>query len=367
MKKELANYFTNVEDPRSTRNQKHPFITLIGTTLLAGLSGIDGFSGIADFTEAHLEKLREYFDFPHGAPSHDTYQRFWDGINPQSFCDSFQTFTQSLSQMTSEILSVDGKTIRNSGEEKALHIVSAWCEANQLVLAQEKVDSKSNEITAIPNLLKLLDLAGKIITIDAMGAQRSICQQIIDQGGDYQISLKGNQGTLFDDIKRYFADPTLQADLLCSEENDKGHGRIEQRTAYVTDQIDWLQDLHQWPGLKSIGRVVSKVQKGGKETTEERFYISSLPANARKMNEVARAHWGIENKLHWRLDVVFNEVKACIRNDNASENMDIVRKWALNILHKAKTKPDQSIKSVMRKNAMSFKHLLASVNNIFHA
>lgn len=367
MKEILAQYFQEVDDPRSTRNQKHPFITIVGTTLLAGLAGIDSFSGIADFTEAHLENLKDYFDFPHGAPSHDTYRTVWDDISPQSFCESFQEFTQTLAQMKSEIINVDGKTIRNSGAEKALHIVSAWCEANQLVLAQEKVDSKSNEITAIPNLLKLLDLKGKIITIDAMGAQRLICQQIIDQGGDYQISLKGNQGTLFGDIKRYFADPTVEADLLCSEENDKGHGRIEQRTAYVTDQIGWLQDLHQWPGLKSIGMVASKVQKGEKETREERFYITSLPANARKMNEVARAHWGIENKLHWRLDVVFNEDKACIRNDNAAENMDIVRKWALNILHKAKTKPDQSIKSVMRKNAMSFKHLLASVNNIFHA
>lgn len=367
MKELLVQYFQEEDDPRSTRNQKHPFITIIGTTLLAGLAGIDSFSGIADFTEAHLENLKEYFDFPHGSPSHDTYRTIWDAVNPSSFCESFQLFTKTLSTMKSELINIDGKTICNSGAGKALHIVSAWCEANQLVLAQEKVDSKSNEITAIPNLLKLLDLKGKIITIDAMGAQRSICQQIIDQGGDYQISLKGNQGTLFDDIKRLLTDPAVQADLLCSEENDKGHGRIEQRRAYVTDQIDWLQEQHQWPGLTSIGMVVSKVQKGDKKSEEERFYITSLPANARKMNEVARAHWGIENKLHWRLDVVFNEDKACIRNDNAAENMDIVRKWALNILHRAKTKPDQSIKSVMRKNAMSFKHLFASVNSILHA
>lgn len=367
MKEALAQYFEEVDDPRSMRNQKHPFITIIGTTLLAGLAGIDSFSGIADFTESHLESLKGYFDFPHGGPSHDTYQKFWNEVNPQSFGESFQLLAQPLAEMKSEIINLDGKTIRNSGDEKALHIVSAWCEANQLVLAQEKVDNKSNEITAIPNLLNLLDLKEKIITIDAMGAQRAICQQIIDQGGDYQISLKGNQGTLFEDIKRFLTDPVVKADLLCSEENDKEHGRIEQRTAYVTDQIDWLQEQHLWPGLKSIGMVVSRVQKGDKETREERFYISSLSADARKMNTVARAHWGIENKLHWRLDVVFNEDKACIRNDNASENMDIVRKWALNILHKAKTKPDQSIKSVMRKNAMSFKHLLASVNILFHA
>lgn len=367
MKSTLAAHFSNVEDPRSERNQKHSFITVIGTTLLAGLAGIDSFSGIADFTEAHLEKLKEFFDFPHGAPSHDTYQRFWDGIDPQAFYESFHAFTQGLVQMTSDIITLDGKTIRNSGKEKALHIVSAWCEANQLVLAQEKVDHKSNEMTAIPNLLSLLDLKGRIVTIDAIGAQRSICQQIMDQGGDYQISLKGNQGTLFEDIKRFLGDPEIQSELLCSKDDDKGHGRLEQRTAFATNDIAWLQEHHRWPGLKSIGKVVSQVERGDKTTKEERFYISSLKANARKLNEVARAHWGIENKLHWRLDVVFNEDKACIRNDNASENMDIVRKWALNVLHKAKTKPDQSLKSVMRKNAMSFKHLLASVNTIFHA
>lgn len=154
MKEVLSQYFQDGDDPRSERNQKHPFRTIIGTTLLAGLAGVDRFSGIADFTEAHLDNLKDYFDFPHGAPSHDTYRIVWDAINPQSFYVSFQSFTKTLTQMKSEIINVDGKTIRHSGEGKALHIVSAWCEANQLVLAQEKVDRKSNEITAIPNLLK---------------------------------------------------------------------------------------------------------------------------------------------------------------------------------------------------------------------
>ena len=157
------------------------------------------------------------------------------------------------------------------------------------------------------------------------------------------------------------------ANIRMNEENDKGHGRIEQRTAYVTDQVDWLQEMHKWPGLKSVGMVHSKVLKGDKETEEKRFYISSLAKDARKLNNIARAHWGIENQLHWRLDVVFNEDKSCIRNDNAAENMDIMRKWALNILHKAKSKPEQSIKSIMRKNAMSINHLIASVNEILHA
>jgi len=187
-------YFSTIQDPRSLRNQKHPVMTLIGTTLLASLAGIDSFSGFADFTESHLGALEKYFDFPHGPPSHDTYQRFWDAVNPQEFYASFATFTQILATAVGPYISLDGKTIRNSGNnhDKALYIVSAWRQANQLVLAQEKIDSKSNEITALPKLITLLDLKNRIVTIDTMGAQRDICKQIIEQEGDYVISLKGN-------------------------------------------------------------------------------------------------------------------------------------------------------------------------------
>lgn len=364
---DLLKYFENVSDPRSERNQRHPFTMLIGTTLLASLGGIDSFSGFADFTEAHLDVLSNYFEFPNGTPSHDTYQRFWDAINPAEFYNSFHEFTDSLATLASDLISIDGKTIRHSGRKKALHIVSAWCRANQLVLAQEKVNDKSNEITAIPKLLKLLDLKDRTVTIDAMGAQRDICRQIIEQEGDYVISLKGNQGTLHDEVTEYFGDQKLLSKCLFSEENDKGHGRLEQRIAYSSDDISWLEKEHEWPGLKSIGMVISKVEKAGKVMQEKRFYISSLPADARKLNQAARLHWGVENQLHWRLDVVFNEDKSCIRNDNAAENIDILRKWALNALQKARENPNQSIKSLMRKNAMSAKHLIATVNKIFHA
>jgi len=360
-------YFTDIDDPRSSRNQKHPLNMLLGTTLLASLAGIDSFSGFADFTEAHYEKLSEYFDFPYGYPSHDTYQRLWDAIAPSQFYKSFLLFTASLKKITQTFINLDGKAIRHSGSEKALHIVTAWCHANQLVLAQEKVDTKSNEITALPKLIALLDLKGRIVTIDAMGAQREICSQIIAQGGDYVISLKGNQGNLHQDVADYFSDPGLLAACESSEENDKGHGRLEQRIAFSSNTIDWLQKEHQWPGLKSIGLVKSFVEKNGKKHEEQRFYITSLPANAKGLNQAARTHWGIENQLHWRLDVVFNEDGACIRNDNAAENINILRKWALNSLQKCKQKPDQSIKSMMRKNAMSFKHLMNSVKQMARA
>ncbi len=365
MKETLSTYFASLEDPRSLRNQLHPLITLIGTSLLACLSGIDSFSGIQDFVDMHMDELEKYFDFPNGLPSHDTYQRLWDGLSPTQFKACFSEFIASLDTVASEVISLDGKTIRNSGKDKALHIVSAWCHNNQLVFGQEKVDAKSNEITAIPKVLKLLDLDHKIITIDAMGCQRDICQQIIDQKGDYVISLKGNQGILHNDVRLYLNEP-LNHELI-NENNDKGHGRIEQRLAAVAHDIAWLQEIHSWPGLKAIGQITATVWRKGKQTTKTRFYISSLALTAQKLNEVARAHWSIENQLHWVLDVTFNEDKACICNDNAAENLDILRKWALAVLVKMKEKPAQSIKSLMRKNAMSFKHLANAVKKILHA
>jgi predicted transposase YbfD/YdcC len=361
----FTNFFSGMDDPRSWKNQTHNFITLIGTTFCAVLSGVDSFSGIADFVEMHFAELSQYFDLSGGIPSHDTYQRFWNAISPSQFRDHFVEFIESLKKVCSEVISLDGKTIRNSGKDKPLHIVSAWCQNNQMVFAQEKVHEKSNEITAIPELLKKLDLTGKIITIDAMGAQRDICQQIIEGGGDYVISLKGNQGTLHEDAKLFLEDEDNCQ--LKHEENDKGHGRIEQRVAVASHDIDWLQEMHKWPGLKAIGKVTATVLKKGKETTETRYYISSLSLEARQLNNIARKHWGIENQLHWRLDVIFNEDKACIRNDNAAENMDIARKWALAILVQAKDKKDRSIKSLMRRNAMSLSHLIGCVKKISHA
>jgi len=365
VKENLGLCFCDVEDPRSLRNQKHPFITIVGTTILSMLSGIDSFSGMQDFAEAHHGELCKYFDFPNGTPSHDTYQRFWDAIKPEQFLEAFHVFVTSLEKITGDIINIDGKTIRNSGDSQPLHIVSAWCEKNQLVLAQEKVNDKSNEITAIPKLLNLLDLRNRIVTIDAMGAQRDICKQIVEQGGDYVICLKKNQLTLYEDIELYLKDPKHQESV--NEDNDKGHGRLETRIAAISTKVDWLQKEHNWPGLKLIGMVQSKVIKKTKESSDIRFYISSSILDARRLNEIARGHWAIENQLHWKLDVVFNEDKCCIRNDNAAENMDILRKWALNILRKAKDKPDQSIKSVMRKNSMSITCLLKTVNKIFHA
>lgn len=362
---DIFNIFLSIDDPRSERNKIHDLVSLIGTSFCAVLSGIDSFSGIEDFVEIHFEELSKYFNLTGGVPSHDTYQRLWNTINPKQFLATFSEFVDNLQKVSSEIVSIDGKTIRNSGKEKPLHIVSAWCHNNSMVFAQEKVHAKSNEITAIPELLKKIDLQGKTITIDAIGAQKNICEQIVSGNGDYVIALKKNQKNLFEDVELFLRDPANHK--FTNENNDKGHGRIEQRIAMVSQDISWLQEIHEWPGLKTIGKVVSKVIKKGKETKEIRYYISSKLIDAQELNDIARKHWGIENRLHWRLDVIFNEDKAGIRNDNSAENMNIMRKWALSMLVRAKKKPYQSIRSIMRKNSMSLSHLVDSVNSIFHA
>jgi len=361
---QINNIFQKISDPRLQDHIEYSLESILGITLLGGLAGIDSFNGLADFADAHYESLKQYFDLPDKSPSHDTFQRILSSVNPEEFHNSFFEFTERLAVIKQGIISIDGKTIRNSGKNNnPLHIVSAWCNSNSLVLGQKKIFEKSNEITAIPELLKLLDLNDRIITIDAMGCQRAICEQIIKQNGDYLIAVKGNQKTLFEGIKKHFDDKAKleQDDVSSWVEHSRGHGRIEERKSFAIDNIESLPNHNLWPGLASIGMIIStrNIIKTNKSSSETRYYISSLPADAEKFCKTARSHWGIENKLHWRLDVVFNEDKACIQNENSAENMDIIRKWALNILHKAKTKPDQSIKSLQRKASMSFKHLAA--------
>lgn len=364
--------FSSLDDPRSKRNQRHNFEALIVTTILAILSGQDGFTEMRDFTEMHLEELSKIVDLRGGVPSDDTYRRLWNALDPEQFQKCFSEFVALLKKVDSNIISIDGKTIRNSAKSeknaRPLHIVSAWCQDNQLVFAQEKVHAKSNEITAIPELLKKIDINNKTITIDAMGAQREICKQIIEGGGSYAISLKGNQDSLHKDVQILLKNSSNYTSTHTTI--DKGHGRIEQREACVCTGIDELQKKHNWPGLRAIAIVKSTVEKKDRKTrewekTEEsRFYLLSDECDAEQTNKIARKHWGIENQLHWRLDVSFNEDKCCIQNDNSAENMNILRKWALAITLKIRDKSQPTAKSVMRRNSMSFKHLTKSVEKI---
>lgn len=354
-----------IHDPRSPRNQRHPFLSIVITAVLAVMAGCTNFTQIEEYVEVNFDDLEEWIPFPNGVPSHDTYARVLESINPQEL---FQICIAHITNHTShtdvgELLHCDGKVICNTKE--ALCMVSMWASKNQLMLGQQKVDGKSNEITAIPVLLDNIEIKDKIITIDAMGAQRAICEQIKEKGGDYVIALKGNQTTLFDDVKTYFKDNSTS---LINENVDKGHGRIEIRKAFVQTDISWLKDGHKWPGIEAIGMIESTITKKKKTTTELRYYISSVKKlTAEKLNEIVRAHWSIENQLHWRLDVLWNEDKSCIRNTQAAENMHTLRVLALNIVSEIATKQNKSSASVIRKFSRSLSYMRKTLKGFFHA
>jgi predicted transposase YbfD/YdcC len=336
------------------------YIVLCGT-----LAGIDSWIGFQDYAEEHEEILRSFIDLPYGAPSHDTIARVISALDVEGFASCFREFASGLVNKAKGIVSIDGKTIRRSFDTaqgvSARHIISAWSDCCKVALAQIKVDEKSNEITAIPKLLSLLDLQGQIITIDAMGCQRDICQHILDKQGDYVISLKGNQGSLKQDVELFFKDKDL-AITHEWEEWDKGHGRIEHRKCLVSQDIEWLQNNHNWPGLKSIAVVHSSREIKNNIQRESRYYISSLKADAEHIAKAARSHWGIENSLHWVLDVTFNEDKSRIRNENAPEILSMIKKWGLNIINQHKG--NISIKRMINKIAMSPNNLILILQKI---
>lgn len=359
MKETIKNLFSNIPDPRIERTKKHPLESILYIVLCGTMAGVDSWIGYQDYAEEHEEILGQFIDLPHGIPSHDTISRVISLLDVESFERSFEIFTNNLVEKVKGIIAIDGKTMRGSfdrkKEVKARHIVSAWADASSVVLGQEKVDDKSNEITAIPELLKRLDLKGNIITIDAMGCQRDICEAIVAKGGEYVISLKGNQGTLHDDVTVFFQDPKSEVDHVW-EEWDKGHGRIEHRLCKATSDIPWLQKTHQWPGLKTIAAVHSSRETYKGKQEEVRYYISSLESDAERIAKAARSHWAIENRLHWVLDVTMNEDMSRTRNDNAPEVLSIMRKWSLNLINQHKGA--LSVKRMIRKMAMSPKNLI---------
>lgn len=365
----ISNLFNNLSDPRISRTKKHPLESILSLVLCGSLAGIDDFVGYEDFGHAHQEILEKFIDFPDGIPSHDTIGRVISRIDVDSFNSIFMDFSNKLRDSSSEVIAIDGKTSRGSHDhangKSAHHIITAWADSCDLAIGQIKTKEKSNEITAIPELLDLLDIWNQIITIDAMGCQRDICKKIKCKEADYVISLKGNQRSLHSDIKDYFEDKSLPITHEW-EEFDKGHGRIEHRQCMVTDKIDWLQSEHDWPGLRTIAVVYSTREiisgKNKKTTKEARYYISSLEADAEKIAKAARKHWSVENKLHWVLDVTFNEDGSRIRNNNAPEIINMTRKWALNIINKNKGK--LSVARMMKKVAMNGNELLKLINNI---
>lgn len=296
---------------------------------------------MADFAEEKEAFLREFLILSNGLPSHDTFSRVFRALEPEQFRACFQTFITRFSETCQGVIAIDGKVLRRSFDtasgKSALHMVSAWGCEQRLVLGQIATDAKSNEITAVPKLLEMLSLKGCVVTADALNCQREIARQIVDQGGDYALALKGNQGTLHDDVRLFLDDPRSEK-TTASPAVEGDHGRIETRVATVSTAIDWLQEHHQWPGLKAIGKIVRTRETGSKITTETAYYILSTEMTAERFGDVAKAHWAVENSLHWVLDVTMNEDQTRNRLDNGPNNLAVLRHMALNILNSRKSK-----------------------------
>ena len=349
--------FSTLEDPRSERNQLHSVDEIFLLTFCAVICGADGWQDVEDYGKSKLEYLKQYLDYNNGIPSDDTIRRFFRATAVEKFAELFREWIGNIVKKEDiKVIAFDGKSSRHSfdGEQKMLHTVSAYATEVRLVLGQEKVAEKSNEITAIPKMLEWLDVKDHIVTIDAMGCQYAIADQIIKKEGDYIFSLKGNQGNLSDDVKLYFEDDTLYSEDRKLEkashhiDNEKGHGRLETRECRVTNNVDWLKKRHgNWQTIKSIIEIKSTREIKGKATKEARYYISSLDVSADKILQSIRSHWAIENSLHWILDMSFSDDQSRIRKENAPYAIAIMRHIALNVLQLAKQER-QSIKGLRK-------------------
>ena len=349
----FLDYFSGLEDPRSERNRLYTMAEILLTTLAAAVCGAEGWQDVEDFGRIKIAYLRQFLPFKNGIPSDDTFRRFFRALNPEVFQGLFRCWVQSFQpDLQAGVIAIDGKSSRGSfdGDERMLHMVSAYATEARLVLGQEKVSEKSNEITAIPELLKCLDLKGSTVTIDAMGCQHKIADQIVHQDGDYIFALKGNQGTLNDDVRLYLRDVKNEAAFNYEEAYDKGHGRIERRECWVFYDVGWLKEQHpHWSTIQSLIRIRSTREIKGKSSSEVRFYISSLKKSAADILPRVRSHWAIENNLHWVLDMSFGEDQSRIRKHNAPQNMAIVRHMALNLLQLTKeTMKRMSIKRLRK-------------------
>lgn len=341
-------FFEDVPEPRVERTRDHPLMTILGISLLSILCGGDGWEDMHNFGVAKEAWLATFLDLKNGVPSADTFARVLRAIDPHAFNACFVRWAHALSEKTvGKLVAIDGKTIRRSFNKalgkKAMHIVSAWAEQNRIALGQVATEEKSNEITAIPKLLEMLDLRDATVTVDAMGCQRAIAEKVIERGGDYIMGLKGNQGTAHKEVEQFFTD-ACTTDFRDIEHtrhetvDGSEHGRVEVRRVVATRELDWFADLPKWKGLRSLIMIERERTVGSERTTVERqYYWSSHAKDAESLGAMIRGHWGIENRLHWCLDVAFREDESRIRTDHGAENVALLRKIAMNLAKSERT------------------------------
>lgn len=344
----IQQYFSGLPDPRCRRGRRHQLGELVIIAILAVICCTDNWQEVAQFAWAKRKWLKTFLALPHGIPSHDTFGRVFAAIEPEAFERCFLAWIQALAKgRPGELIAIDGKTLRRSfnraSGKAAIHMISAWSSANGLVFGQLATEAKSNEITAIPKLLELLDLRGTVVSIDAMGCQKEIARKIVEKGGDYLFSLKGNQSTMHDEVA-WWLDQAIdgqgrEATLGHDRQVHKGHGRLETRQVWCTEQVEWFADRDQWAGLRSLIAVDGQRQwADGRIEKERRYFISSLKGiDAKTFGRLIRNHWQVENSLHWSLDVSFNEDASRIRNGYAAENFSRLRRIALNLLKRETT------------------------------